>query len=104
GSNVANRDTRQPYHGAFLSFNLNLNLPPPCTTGFLTATQQRPPAAVDVPERPAGDLYCRLPQDSPFNVRGARNIPCETVPGKRAPSVALCESDEQYVPLNDGFT
>jgi phospholipid/cholesterol/gamma-HCH transport system substrate-binding protein len=25
------------------------------------------------------------------------------VPGKRAPSVALCESDEQYVPLNDGF-
>ena len=49
-----------------------------------------------------GDLYCRTPQDSSFNVRGARNIPCETVPGKRAPTVAMCESDEQYVPLNDG--
>lgn len=32
----------------------------------------------------AGDVYCRVPQDSPFNVRGARNIPCETKPGKRA--------------------
>ena len=35
--------------------------------------------------------------------RGARNIPCETVPGKRAPTVKLCESNEQYVPLNDGY-
>ena len=55
------------------------------------------------PGPPAGDLYCRVPQDSPFNVRGARNIPCETVPGKRAPTVKMCESDEQYVPLNDGY-
>ena len=38
-----------------------------------------------------------------FNVRGARNLPCETVPGKRAPTVKLCESNESYVPLNDGF-
>jgi phospholipid/cholesterol/gamma-HCH transport system substrate-binding protein len=52
---------------------------------------------------PAGDLYCRVPQDSPFNVRGARNTPCETRPGKRAPTVKMCESDENYVPLNDGF-
>lgn len=44
-----------------------------------------------------------MPQDSPFNVRGARNIPCETVPGKRAPTVKLCESDEPYLPLNDGY-
>ena len=36
-------------------------------------------------------------------MRGARNIPCETKPGKRAATVKLCESDEQYVPLNDGF-
>ena len=36
-------------------------------------------------------------------MRGARNIPCETVPGKRAPTVKLCESNEQYVPLNDGY-
>jgi phospholipid/cholesterol/gamma-HCH transport system substrate-binding protein len=50
-----------------------------------------------------GNLYCRVPQDSPFNVRGARNIPCETKPGKRAPTAAMCESDENYVPLNDGY-
>jgi phospholipid/cholesterol/gamma-HCH transport system substrate-binding protein len=36
-------------------------------------------------------------------VRGVRNLPCETRPGKRAPTVEMCESDEQYVPLNDGF-
>ncbi len=100
---VANHDTKQDYKGQYLSFNLNVNLPPPCTTGFLPAQQQRVPTFEDAPDRPAGDLYCRVPQDSPFNVRAARNIPCETVPGKRAPTVALCESDEQYVPLNDGF-
>jgi phospholipid/cholesterol/gamma-HCH transport system substrate-binding protein len=36
-------------------------------------------------------------------VRGARNLPCATRPGKRAPTVAMCESDENYVPLNDGY-
>jgi phospholipid/cholesterol/gamma-HCH transport system substrate-binding protein len=100
---VANRHTKQDYKGAYLSFNLNLNLPPPCTTGFLPAQQQRPPAAVDAPDRVAGNLYCRIPQDSSFNVRGARNIPCVTVPGKRASSVRECESDEVYAPLNPGF-
>lgn len=99
---VANANTKQAYRGQYLSFNLNLNLPPPCTTGFLPAQQQRVPTFEDYPNRPAGDLYCRVPQDSPLNVRGARNIPCETVPGKRAPTVKLCESNEQYVPLNDG--
>lgn len=100
---LANLNTKQGYRGQYLSFNLNLNLPPPCTTGFLPAQQQRIPTFEDYPGRPAGDLYCRVPQDSPLNVRGARNIPCETVPGKRAPTVKLCESTEQYVPLNDGF-
>ena len=100
---LANLNTKQDYKGQYLSFNLNLNLPPPCTTGFLPAQQQRVAALEDYPQRPAGDLYCRLPQDSQFNVRGARNTPCETVPGKRAPTVALCESDETYIPLNDGF-
>ncbi len=99
---VANANTKQAYRGQYLSFNLNLNLPPPCTTGFLPAQQQRVASFEDYPNRPAGDLYCRVPQDSWLNVRGARNIPCETVPGKRAPTVKLCESKEQYVPLNDG--
>jgi len=101
---VANMNTKQAYRGQYLSFNLNLNLPPPCTTGFLPAQQQRVPTLEDAPDRTAdGDLYCRVPADSPLNVRGARNIPCETVPGKRSPTVAMCESNEQYVPLNDGF-
>jgi phospholipid/cholesterol/gamma-HCH transport system substrate-binding protein len=100
---VANVNTKQDYKGQYLSFNLNLNLPPPCTTGFLPAQQQRTPTFEDYPDRAPGDLYCRVPQDSPWNVRGARSIPCETVPAKRAPTVKMCESDEQYVPLNDGF-
>ena len=103
GVNVANRDTKQGYRGSFLSFNLNLNLPPPCVTGFMPSNQQRTAANVDYPERPAGNVYCRVPQDSPFNVRGARNLPCETVPGKRAPTVEMCESAENYTPLNDGY-
>jgi phospholipid/cholesterol/gamma-HCH transport system substrate-binding protein len=100
---VANRNTKQPYKGLYLSFNLNINIPPACTTGFLPATQMRSASDVDYPPRPAGDLYCRVPQDSPLNVRGARNYPCETKPGKRAPTAAMCESDENYVPLNDGY-
>jgi phospholipid/cholesterol/gamma-HCH transport system substrate-binding protein len=100
---AANANTKQDYKGVYLDFNLNLNLPPPCNTGFLPVRQQRSPSDVDYPERPAGELYCRIPQDSDMNVRGVRNIPCETVPGKRAPTVDLCESNEQYVPLNDGL-
>jgi phospholipid/cholesterol/gamma-HCH transport system substrate-binding protein len=103
GAGLANRDSVQDYRGAYLSFNLNLNLPPPCTTGYLPAQQQRPPSEVDYPERPAGDLYCRVPQDSPFNVRGARNLPCANRPDKRAPTVRMCESEENFVPLNDGY-
>lgn len=100
---VANRNTKQDYAGAFLSFDLSLNLPPPCTTGYLPAQQVRNPALEDYPDRPVGDLYCRVPQNSPLNVRGARNTPCVTRPGKRAPTEAMCEGEENYVPLNDGF-
>ena len=100
---VPNSGTKQDYRGAYLDFNLNLNLPPPCTTGYLPPKQRRSPASVDAPDRPAADLYCRLPQDSELNVRGVRNIPCETKPWKRAPTVELCESNEEYVPLNDGY-
>ena len=100
---LANADTKQDYRGIYLDFNLNLNLPPPCNTGFLPVQQQRSPSDQDYPERPAGELYCRVPQDSDLNVRGVRNIPCENDPAKRAPTVELCESDEQYVPLNDGL-
>lgn len=103
GINLANLNTKQDYKGVYLSFNTNINLPPVCSTGFLPAQQRRVPIFEDYPARPEGDLYCRTPQDAAFNVRGARNIPCTTVPGKRAPTVRMCESDEHYVPLNDGY-
>ena len=98
---VANRDSKHP--GLVLSFNLNLNLPPPCTTGYLPAQQQRTPSLTDTPDRPVDDLYCRIPQNSWNAVRGARNLPCMMRPGKRAPTAKMCKSDEEYVPLNDGF-
>ena len=100
---VPSSNTKQELKGAQLDFNLNINLPPPCTTGYLPPTQRRSPASVDAPDRPAAELYCRVPQDSEFNVRGARNIPCETKPWKRAPTVEMCESDDEYVPLNEGY-
>lgn len=101
---LPDKDNDAPTKGINLNFNLQINLPPPCTTGFLPPQQMRATSLVDYPDRPAGDLYCRIPQDSQLNVRGARNIPCETRPGKRAPTVKLCESDENYVPLNDGLS
>jgi phospholipid/cholesterol/gamma-HCH transport system substrate-binding protein len=103
GALISNHNTKQDYKGVYLDFNLNLNLPPPCTTGYLPAQQRRAPSLEDYPDLPAGDLYCRVPQDSNLvAVRGAHNTPCATVPGKRAPTAKMCESDEQYVPLNDG--
>jgi phospholipid/cholesterol/gamma-HCH transport system substrate-binding protein len=103
-TSLADSATRGPTKGVYMDFNLNLNLPPPCNTGYLPAQQIRSANLEDYPDLPPGDLYCRVPQDSMFNVRGARNIPCETRPGKRAPTVKMCESDQNYVPLNDGFT
>jgi phospholipid/cholesterol/gamma-HCH transport system substrate-binding protein len=103
GGIVPNLATKQAYKGFYLDFNLNLNLPAPCTTGFLPAQQRRSASEVDYPPRPQGDLYCRVPQDSAIDVRGVRNVPCETVAGKRAPSVKMCESNQSYVPLNDGY-
>lgn len=99
---LANSGTKQAYKGIYLDFNLNLNYPPPCNTGFLPVRQQRAFSDQDYPDRPSGELYCRIPQDSDMNVRGVRNIPCETKPDKRAPTVEMCGSDQQYVPLNDG--
>ncbi|MCT7660686.1 MCE family protein [Mycobacterium deserti] len=100
---LADRDNPSPYKGFGLNFNMNMNLPSPCNTGYLPPQQMRPASSLDQPERAPGDLYCRIPQDSLLNVRGARNIPCTTRPGKRAPTVKICESDENYVPLNDGY-
>jgi phospholipid/cholesterol/gamma-HCH transport system substrate-binding protein len=90
---------RQGTNNAFLAFNLNLNLPEPCTVGFLPASERRDGSAQDAPTRTAAPLYCALPQSDQNVVRGARNYPCMDKPGKRAPTVEMCKSDEQYQPL-----
>ncbi len=83
---------------AFLDFQLNINQPPPCTTGFLPADQRRSPTDLSIPDTPAG-LFCRIPQNNITGVRGARNLPCVEVPGKRAPTPELCRDPKGYVPL-----
>ena len=86
----------------FLSFNTStLNSSPPCTTGFLPASERRDGSAVDSPPRTDQDLYCAVPQNSQTAVRGARNLPCMDTPGKRAPTVAMCKSDQEYRPLGN---
>ena len=79
-------------------FALSLEDPPACTVGFLPPSQWRSPAATTTMDTPDG-LYCKLPQDSPLTVRGARNYPCMGHPGKRAPTVQICDSDKPYEPL-----
>lgn len=79
-------------------FTLNIGDPPACTVGFLPPSAWRSPEDTSDIDTPDG-LYCKLPQDSPIGVRGARNYPCMGKPGKRAPTVEICESDDPYVPL-----
>lgn len=79
-------------------FALTISDPPACTVGFLPSTQWRSPEDQTTIDTPDG-LYCKLPQDSPISVRGARNYPCIEHPGKRAPTVELCNDPRGYVPL-----
>jgi phospholipid/cholesterol/gamma-HCH transport system substrate-binding protein len=79
-------------------FTVTMNDPPACTVGFLPPSSWRSPADTTEIDTPDG-LYCKLPQDSPIGVRGARNYPCMGQPGKRAPTVEICESDKPFVPL-----
>ncbi|MCV7423131.1 MCE family protein [Mycobacterium yunnanensis] len=79
-------------------FAITVNDPPACTVGFLPPSSWRSPDDVSDIDTPDG-LYCKLPQDSPIAVRGARNFPCIRKPGKRAPTIAICNSDKPYQPL-----
>ncbi|MFC8383594.1 MCE family protein [Nocardia sp. NPDC057272] len=83
-----------------LDFNLNLNVPPPCTTGFLPPDQRRSPVdSAPIPlQTPA---FCAVPQDDPTVARGARNLPCTENPGRRAPTVEQCKDPAGYVPLGE---
>ncbi|MDH6246473.1 MlaD family protein [Mycobacterium sp. OTB74] len=90
--------TNNPSGHALGGFAFSISDPPVCTVGFLPPSQWRSPedtSEVDTPD----NLYCKLPQDSPISVRGARNYPCIGKPGKRAPTVQICDSDQPYEPL-----
>jgi phospholipid/cholesterol/gamma-HCH transport system substrate-binding protein len=79
-------------------FALTIDDPPICTVGFMPPSQWRSPSDTTDIDTPDG-LYCKLPQDSPLSVRGARNYPCQGHPGKRAPTVEICNSDQPFMPL-----
>ncbi|UXA06153.1 MCE family protein [Mycobacterium sp. SMC-2] len=79
-------------------FAVSMEDPPPCTVGFLPPSAWRSADDTSEIDTPDG-LYCKLPQDSPSSVRGARNYPCMGHPGKRAPTVEICNSDKPYEPL-----
>jgi len=79
-------------------FALTVDDPPICTVGFLPPNMWRSPSDTADIDTPDG-LYCKLPQDSPLSVRGARNYPCMGHPGKRAPTVEICNSDKPFIPI-----
>lgn len=89
---------QNPTGMALSEFTLTLGDPPACSVGFLPPSSWRSPSDLTDVDTPEG-LYCKLPQDSPIGVRGARNFPCMAKPGKRAPTVEICESDRPYEPL-----
>lgn len=90
----ANNPTGKPLG----DFAVSINDPPSCTVGFLPPSQWRSPADTTEMDTP-DDIYCKLPQDAPIAVRGARNYPCVEHPGKRAATVQDCNSDKPFQPL-----
>ncbi len=86
--------------GGKLDFKVDLGDPPPCSVGFIPPTQIRSPADTTLRELPT-DMYCKVPQNDPSVVRGARNYPCQEFPGKRAPTIQLCRDPKGYVPIGN---
>jgi phospholipid/cholesterol/gamma-HCH transport system substrate-binding protein len=84
--------------GGKQDFKISINDPPPCNVGFLSPMDIRSPGDTTLRDLPT-DLYCKVPQNDPSVVRGARNYPCQEFPGKRAPTIQLCRDPKGYVPL-----
>jgi phospholipid/cholesterol/gamma-HCH transport system substrate-binding protein len=94
----AAQSENHPDGRAYGDFAATVDDPPICTVGFMPPNTWRSPDDLSDIDTPDG-LYCKLPQDSPLSVRGARNYPCMGHPGKRAPTVEICNSDKPYMPL-----
>jgi phospholipid/cholesterol/gamma-HCH transport system substrate-binding protein len=86
--------------GGKLDFKVDLGDPAPCSTGFIPPPLIRSPADTTLRDLP-NDLYCKVAQNDPSVVRGARNYPCQEFPGKRAPTIQLCRDPRGYVPLGN---
>ena len=86
--------------GGKQDFKISINDPPPCNTGFLSPMDIRSPGDTTLRDLPT-DLYCKVAQNDPTVVRGARNYPCQEFPGKRAPTVQLCRDPQGYVPIGN---
>jgi phospholipid/cholesterol/gamma-HCH transport system substrate-binding protein len=86
--------------GGKQDFKISINDPPPCNTGFLSPMDIRSPGDTTLRELPT-DLYCKVAQNDPTVVRGARNYPCQEFPGKRAPTIQLCRDPQGYVPIGN---
>lgn len=88
---LANRNINEAAKGGDLPFNFNLNSPPACLTGFPAAAATAGSHRRALSAAPCRQLALPGAADSPFNVRGARNIPCEPNSGKRGPTAGVCE-------------
>lgn len=86
--------------GGKQDFKISINDPPPCTTGYLPPMEHRSPGDTTIRDLPT-DMYCKVAQNDPTVVRGARNYPCQEFPGKRAPTVQLCRDPQGYVPVGN---
>ncbi|HZQ32281.1 MAG TPA: MCE family protein [Mycobacterium sp.] len=89
-----------PEEGAKQGFKISINDPPPCNTGFLPPQFIRTPEDTTLRDLPT-DMYCKVAQNDPMVVRGARNYPCQEFPGKRAPTIQLCRDPRGYVPVGN---
>ncbi|QEN15316.1 MCE family protein [Mycolicibacterium sp. ELW1] len=98
GAIQSSTPVNNPTGDALGDFSITIADPPACTVGFLPRSAWRSPSDTTEVDTPDG-LYCKLPQDSPIAVRGARNYPCIEHPGKRAATVQDCDSDKPFEPL-----
>ena len=65
-------------------------LPPPCTTGFLPAQQQRVPTFEDYPDRPAGDAVLPSAAGCAVQRAGCSQPALRDRPGQACSDVARC--------------
>jgi phospholipid/cholesterol/gamma-HCH transport system substrate-binding protein len=89
GGDPQHPDVEGGIKSAKLNFKLTVNTPPTCTVGFENAGKHRDPNDLSPAPIPL-DSYCKVPQNDPRVVRGARNDPCPNDPNKRAATAAGC--------------